>query len=285
MNILENERRTVVITGALKGIGLAMTKRMFLAGYNVCLLGKADKKTEGLYEVADSINKLESVRDEGNVTVFPTDIRDASSIEKSIDAINTQFSGIDIIINNASVIALNNTTEISTEKFDLIFDINVRAAYMVSKFAIKYLQNSSNPHILNIAPPINLDPKWLGAHVTYTASKYLMGMITVGLSNELKPYQIAVNALWPKTSIACTDICNVISGTYVDNMKTMRDPSIVADAAYVIVNKHFSEASGEQFIDEETLLEEGLEFPEDFNKYSINSEEDAELTGSMYTDC
>ncbi|HJN38211.1 MAG TPA: SDR family oxidoreductase [Gammaproteobacteria bacterium] len=281
MNI---ESRTIVITGALKGIGLAITNRMYVAGYNVCLLGKADKKSEGLHEVADSVNRLDSINDQGKVTVFPTDLRDAKSIDDSLKAIFEQFNSIDVIINNASVIALNNTDEITAEKFDLIFDINVRAAYLLSKFALPYLQKSSNPHILNIAPPINLDPKWLGSHVSYTASKYLMGMITVGLSTELKPYQIAVNALWPKTSIASTDICNVISGTYVDNMKMMRDPSIVADAAYTIVNKHFSDASGEQFIDEETLLDEGFEFPQDFDKYSVSKEEDAELLSSMYTD-
>ena len=142
---------------------------------------------------------------------------------------------------------------------------------------------SPNAHVLNIAPPINLEPKWLGAHVAYTSSRYLMGMMTVGLSTELKDYQISVNALWPKTSIASTDICNVISGTYVDNMKTMRDPSIMADAAHAIVSRYGTESTGEQFIDEESLIDFKGYTEEDFDKYVIDPEFKRNLSPEMYT--
>ena len=149
---------------------------------------------------------------------------------------------------------------------------NVRVVILPSNQELySFLKQSPNAHVLNIAPPINLDPKWLGSHVSYTSSRYLMGMITVGLSHELKDYQISVNALWPKTSIASTDICNVISGTYVDNMKTMRDPSIVADAAHAIVNRFGPESTGEQFIDEETLIDFKGDEAEDFDRYLINN--------------
>src|SRR6478672_3482931 len=226
------------ITGGSRGIGKAIALRLAREGWNIAIAAKTAEphpKLEGtIYTAAAEIEALGA-----KVLPLQVDIRDEAQIQKAIAKTVETFGGIDALINNASAINLSSTESIEPKRFDLMHDINVRGTFFVCQAAIPHLKQSSNPHILNLSPPINLNPKWLGQHLAYTLSKYGMSMIVLGLSEELKKYKIAVNALWPRTTIATAAVQNLLGGDAL--MKMSRKPSIIADAAFYVLSKPSTE--------------------------------------------
>src|SRR5690606_28354141 len=194
----------------------------------------------------------------------------------SSDLINQtaeHFGGIDILVNNASAISLTNTQQTETKRLDLMHNINIRGTYLVSRHCIPFLKKGENPHILNLSPPINLDPKWFKNHTAYTISKYGMSMIVMGLAEELRKDKIAVNALWPKTTIDTAAVQNLLGGETLAQMS--RKPEIIADAAHYIFSQPAEECTGNFFIDEDVMALAGVT---DLTKYAVNPSK------NLYTD-
>ncbi|MBS1935377.1 MAG: SDR family oxidoreductase, partial [Bacteroidetes bacterium] len=203
----------------------------------------------------------------GKVLPLQGDIRFEDSIKHIVETTVNTFGGIDILVNNASAINLSPTAQVEVKRFDLMHSINIRGTFFMSQVCIPYLKKASNPHILNLSPPLNMDPKWFANHLAYTISKYGMSMIVLGLAEELKQYRIAANALWPRTTIATAAVKNLLGGDFL--MQRSRTPEIVADAAFYILQKPSFETTGNFFIDEEVLKNEGIT---DFSKYAVNPE-------------
>jgi len=258
------KNKTVLITGASRGIGKAIALRLAKEGANIAIAAKTTEphpKLEGtIYTAAEEIKKL-------GVEALPLqcDIRFEDQIEAAVNKTAEKFGGIDILINNASAISLTQTEQTDPKRFDLMTDIEIRGTFFMCKACIPFLKKSSNPHILNLSPPINLNPKWLAQHLAYTISKYGMSMIILGLAEELKSFKIAANALWPKTTIATAAVQNLLGGDFL--MQMSRTPDIVAEAAYHILKRSSTECSGNFFIDEDVLSEEGIT---DLEKYAVN---------------
>jgi len=192
------------------------------------------------------------------------DIRFEDQVQQMVDKAVEHFGGIDILINNASAINLTTTELTEPKRFDLMYDINVRGTFMVSRACIPFLKKSTNAHILNLSPPINMDMKWFANHLAYTISKYDMSMIALGLAAELKKFNIAANTLWPRTTIATAAVNNLLGGQMLMNMSRTTD--IIADAAWFILSKSSAQCTGNTFIDEEVLAAEGIT---DLEKYSV----------------
>lgn len=256
--------RTALITGGSRGIGKAIALKLAAAGYNVAIAAKtteAHPKLEGtIYTAAQEIEAAG-----GKTLALQCDIRFEDQIEAAVAQTVSAFGGIDILVNNASAIHLAPTSDMEAKRFDLMHGINVRGTFLVCKHAIPHLKKGINPHILNLSPPLNLNPKWFGAHLAYTMSKYGMSMVVMGLAEELKPFGIAANALWPRTTIATAAVQNLLGGDFL--IQRSRTPQIVADAAWIIVNKPAATCSGNFFIDESILAEAGIT---DLSQYTIN---------------
>ena len=257
------KNKTVFITGASRGIGKAIALRLAKEGANIVIAAKSTEENPKLGGTIFSAAK-EVEAGGGKAFAVQCDIRDELQIQNAVDKAVEHFGGIDILINNASAIALTSTEQTEPKRFDLIHDINVRGTFFVSKACIPHLKNGNNPHILTLSPPINMDIKWFTNHLTYTISKYNMSMIALGLSAELKKYGIASNALWPQTTIATAAVKNLLGGDALINMS--RTPEIIADAAYYILSNPSSECTGNTFIDEEVLKTEGIT---DLSKYAV----------------
>lgn len=259
--------KTVLITGGSRGIGKAIALRLAEEGANIAIAAKTAEphpKLEGtIYTAAKEIETL-GVK----VLAIQADIRDEEQIKNAVDETVKTFGGIDILINNASAINLSPAEQLESKRFDLMQGINVRGTFLMSQHCIPFLKKSSNAHILNLSPPLNLNPKWFGNHVAYTMSKYGMSMIVLGLAEELKKYKIAVNALWPKTTIATAAVQNLLGGDFL--IQKSRTPDIVADAAFYILTRASATCSGNFFIDEEVLAKNGVT---DLTRYSINPEQ------------
>jgi citronellol/citronellal dehydrogenase len=258
------EHKTVLITGASRGIGKAIAIRLASEGANVIVAAKTieeQPRLEGtIYTAAKEIGEAGS----GTALPLQLDVRDEGAIEQLVQQAVEKFGGIDILINNASAIGLTPTDQTPAKRYDLMQDINVRGTFLMSQACIPFLKNSSNPHILNLSPPINLDPKWFGKHLAYTISKYGMSMIVLGLAEELKKLNIGVNALWPRTTIATAAVKNLLGGDFLINKS--RKPEIVADAAFHILQRPSSTCTGNFFIDEEVLRSAGVQ---DFDQYAV----------------
>ena len=255
--------RVLFITGASRGIGKAIAMRAAQDGARVAVVAKTaephPKLTGTVYSAVEDINKTG-----GKGLACIADIRFEDQVQKAIDATIREFGGIDILVNDASAISLTPTLDTTMKKFDLMFSVNVRGTFLCSKLCIPYLKKSENPHILNLSPPLNMDPKWFANHVAYTMSKYGMSMCVLGMAEEFKKDGIAVNALWPRTAIATAAVKNLLGGKAA--MNHSRKPEIVADAAYLILTKPSREYTGNFFIDDEVLIEHGIT---DLGKYSI----------------
>ncbi|MFW9945724.1 MAG: SDR family oxidoreductase [Candidatus Odinarchaeota archaeon] len=255
--------KTLFITGASRGIGKAIAIRAAREGANIAVVAKTAEphpKLPGtVYTAVEEINKVG-----GKGLPCIADIRFEDQVQSAVNASIEEFGGIDILVNDASAITLSPTLETSMKRFDLMFSVNVRGTFLCSKFCIPYLKKSDNPHILNLSPPLNMDPKWFANNVAYTMSKYGMSMCVLGMAEEFKRDGIAVNALWPRTAIATAAVKNLLGGKAAVNHS--RKPEIVADAAYFILTKPSRECTGNFFIDDEVLIEHGIT---DLGKYSV----------------
>ncbi|RKP14493.1 oxidoreductase [Piptocephalis cylindrospora] len=254
--------KTVFISGASRGIGKAIALRAAQDGANVVIAAKTalphPKLPGTIYTAAKEIEEAG-----GKALPVICDIRDEKQVSDAIEAAVQRFGGIDILVNNASAISMTNTEETSVKKYDLMHQINSRGTWLVSKFAIPHLKRSSNPHILNISPPLSMQERWFAPHVAYTMAKFGMSLSVLGMAGELRSAGIAVNALWPLTIIS-TAALNMIEGTK-ENLAKQRTPEIMADAAHLIFTKKSKSCTGQFFIDEIILREAGVT---DLDKYA-----------------
>ena len=247
--------RTILMSGGSRGIGLAIALRAAQDGANVVLLAKTDQphpKLEGTVHTAAA--KIEAAG--GQALAVVGDVRDENSVRSAVEQAVSRFGGIDIVVNNASAIDLSPVSSLPMKKFDLMHQINARGSYLLAAAALPQLQRSEHAHILTLSPPINLDPKWAGRHLGYTMAKYGMSLVTLGLAEELRGAGIAANSLWPRTLIATAAVQNLLGGD--EAMTKSRSPQIVADAAHAILVRDPRECTGNFFIDEEVLREEGV---------------------------
>ncbi len=260
--ILKN--KTAIITGGSRGIGLAIAKKLAMEGVNVVVASKTTEphpKLPGtIYEAAEEIKGLG-----GNALALVLDLRNELQIQKVVDDTVAHFGGIDILVNNASAIFLAGVEYTPAKRYDLMHQINVRGTFLMSQACIPYLKKSSHAHILNLSPPLDMNPKWFESFTAYTMSKFGMSMVALGLSAEMKPYHIASNALWPRTTIATAAVQNLLGGDAL--IKQSRWPAIVADAAALILAKDPRLTTGQFFIDEQVLKEAGIT---DFSNYAVD---------------
>jgi citronellol/citronellal dehydrogenase len=272
---MDFKNKTALITGASRGIGKEIALILADNGANVVVTGKSDvpnPKLEGtIFTVAEEI-----VKKGGSVLPLKIDVREEESVKQVIEKTVEHFGGLDILVNNASAIMLMDTQTLPMKRYDLMQNVNSRGTFMCSKYAIPYLKNSENPHILTLSPPLNLNPKWFKNHTAYTISKYGMSMITLGLAEELKEFGIAVNSLWPRTIIGTAAI-NYLMGE--QGMKMSRHPKIIADAALEIFKMKSQTATGNFFIDEEVLDSIGIS---DFSVYDMVP--GAEIVSDLFLD-
>ncbi|MGF2949834.1 SDR family oxidoreductase [Microbacterium alcoholitolerans] len=254
--------KTILMSGGSRGIGLAIALRAAADGANIAMLAKTDTphpKLEGTVHTA-----AEAIRAAGGQALpIVGDVRDDDHITEAVLKTQGEFGGIDIIVNNASVIDLSQSLDLSAKKYDLMQDVNVRGTFMLSRAAVPLLRDAENPHILSLSPPLNLAPKWLGAHTGYTLAKYGMTMATLGLAAEFADAGIAANTLWPRTTIATAAVQNVLGGDKL--MAASRTPEIYADAAYAVVTKPAASYTGQTLIVEDVLSDAGVT---DFSKYA-----------------
>ena len=256
-------KKTLFITGASRGIGLAIALKAARDGANIAIAAKTvapHPKLEGtIYSAAEQIEA-----EGGKALPIPCDVRDEEQVKSAIKQAAQRFGGIDIVVNNASAIQLTRTPETEMKRFDLMQQVNARATFMVSKYAIPYLENAKNPHILMLSPPLDMQEKWFAPHLAYTLSKFGMSLVVLGLAGELRDKKIAVNALWPRTTIATAAIKNLLGGD--EMMRASRSPQIIADAAYAIFMKSAASFTGNFLIDDTFLTSEGVT---DFEKYAM----------------
>lgn len=254
--------RTILMSGGSRGIGLAIAVRAAADGANVAILAKTDEphpKLEGtVHTAADRIREAG-----GQALGIVGDVRVDEDIEHAVAATVAEFGGIDIVVNNASAIDLSRTLDLAPKRYDLMADINTRGTFMLSRAAIPALKRSPNPHVLSLSPPVNLDPKWLGAHTGYTLAKYGMTIATLGLAAEFAADGIAANTLWPRTTIATAAIRNLPGGDRL--LAASRTPEIYADAAHAILTRPAREYTGRSLIVEDVLEEAGVT---DFARYA-----------------
>jgi citronellol/citronellal dehydrogenase len=269
--------KTLFISGASRGIGLAIAVRAARDGANVALIAKTAEphpKLEGtVYTAAEEIEKAG-----GNALPIVGDIRDDQQVADAVAATVEKFGGIDICINNASAINLSGTEAMDMKRYDLMQAINTRGTYMVSKACIPHLKASENAHVLTLSPPISLQPRWLGGHIGYTIAKYGMSLCTLGMAEEFKGDGIAFNALWPKTLVATAAVQNLLGGDAA--MAKSRKPEIVADAAYVILTRDSRAYTANLALVEDVLAQEGVT---DLSQYSYGGD-DAELQADLFVD-
>jgi citronellol/citronellal dehydrogenase len=271
------EGKTMFISGASRGIGLAIAKRAARDGANVALIAKTAEphpKLEGtVYTAAQEIEEAG-----GQALPIAGDIRDDAQVAAAVEQAVERFGGIDICVNNASAINLSGTESMDMKRYDLMQDINTRGTYSVSKACVPHLKKSDNPHVLTLSPPISLEPRWLGPHIAYTIAKYGMSLCTLGMAEEFKGDGIAFNALWPKTLIATAAVQNLLGGDAA--MAKSRRPEIMSDAAYAIFVRDSRECTANLFLAEDVLEEEGVT---DFTPYSYAGA-DADLQLDLYVD-
>ncbi|KTC92925.1 MULTISPECIES: SDR family oxidoreductase [Legionella] len=254
--------QVIFITGASRGIGRAIAHKF--AGMKACIVVAAKTDTphptlEGtIHSVAKEIEELG-----GQALPLVVDVRDEEQIHKAIEKTIKQFGGLDILINNASAISLTDTLSTQMKRYDLMQSVNARATFACSQAAIPHLKKSKNPHILTLSPPLTMNPKWFAPNLAYAISKYGMSMCTLGLAEELREYGVAVNSLWPKTTIATA----AVRVNFPELCKASRKPEIVADAAYWILSQPSQSITGNFFIDEDLLAKTGVR---DFSVYAID---------------
>jgi len=255
--------KTVFITGASRGIGHAIGVRLAKEGANVVVAAKTTEphpKLPGtIYTAAEDMTKAG-----GQGLAVVLDVRSEEVAKAAVEKAVETFGGIDILINNASAIKLLNTEMLPMKRYDLMHGVNARGTFMMTKLCLPYLKKAENPHVLNISPPLNMDPKWFGGFVGYTMAKYGMSMCVLGHAVEFEDYGIGVNALWPRTAIDTAAVRFELGGE--EMAKQCRTTDIMADAAYYVLSRDSKKATGNFYIDDEVLTEEGIT---DLEKYSV----------------
>ncbi len=259
--------RTLLITGASRGIGLAIALRAARDGANVVIAAKttrAHPKLPGTIQEAAAAVEAAG----GRAAAVAVDVREGAQIEAAVARAVELFGGLDILVNNAGAIGLTGTRETTLKRFDLMFGVNARGAFACARACLPELERSAavgrNPHILNISPPLSLDPRWLRAHAAYTVSKYAMSFWVLGMAAELRPAGVAVNALWPRTTIATAAVRNLLGGEPM--VRRSRTPEIMADAAHAVLCRDARACTGRLLLDEEVLREEGVT---DLESYAV----------------
>jgi len=268
------QAKTLFITGASRGIGKAIALRAAADGASIAVIGKTAEPHPRLPgTVHATVAEVEAVGGRGLALV--ADVRFEDQLAEAVEQTHAKFGGIDVLVNNASAIFLAGTHKTPMKRFDLLHQVNVRATFMATQQCLPYLRQAANPHVLNIAPPLTMDAKWFAPHVAYTMSKYGMSMCVLGMSEELKPEGIAVNALWPKTAIATAAVQNLLGGE--EAMRRCRQPAIMADAAHEILTRPSRNCSGNFFVDEDLLCDLGVT---DFEGYAVDPK--AELLPDIF---
>jgi citronellol/citronellal dehydrogenase len=254
------EGKTLFITGASRGIGKAIALRAARDGANIVIAAKttvAHPKLPGtIYTAAQEIEEAG-----GRALPLAADVREEGEIERAVQQAAERFGGIDVLVNNASAITLTGTLQTPLKRFDLMHQVNTRGTFLCTQKCLPYLKRASNPHVLNIAPPLNLDPRWFAPHVAYTMAKYGMSLCVLGMAEEFRADGVAFNALWPRTGINTAAIA-YIAGP--EMLQRTRKPEIVADAAHTIVTRDARACTGNFFIDDEVLRDAGVT---DFSVY------------------
>jgi citronellol/citronellal dehydrogenase len=270
------KQKTIFVSGASRGIGLAIALRAAKDGANVALIAKtADPhpKLEGtVYTAAEQIEEAG-----GQALPIVGDIRNEDEVEAAVEQTVDRFGGIDIAINNASAINLAGTEALEMKRYDLMQDINTRGTFVVSKHCVPHLRNAENPHVLTLSPPLSLDPKWAKNHVGYTLAKYGMSLCTLGMAEEFREDGIAFNSLWPRTLVATAAVQNLLGGD--EAMAKSRKPEVVSDSAYAVLTRPSRECTGNFFLCEDVLAEEGVT---DLSGYSYV--EDADLQTDLFVE-
>ena len=256
--------KTLFITGASRGIGLAIALRAAKDGANIAIAAKTAEPHRHLpgtiYSAADEIEKAG-----GKALPLVVDVRDEDNVREAVERTVETYGGIDICVNNASAIQLTGTLATDMKRYDLMHQINARGTFVTSKACIPHLKRAANPHVLMLSPPLDMSPRWFGTHVAYTMAKFGMSMCVLGMAAEFKDDGIAFNALWPRTGIATAAIQFALGGE--QGMRQCRTPEIMADAAHAIFEKPARAFSGRFLIDDSFLYEEGVR---DFDKYRVD---------------
>ena len=268
--------KTLFVTGASRGIGLAIALRAARDGANIAIAAKTAEphpKLPGtVYSAAREIEQAG-----GHALPLVVDVRDEAAVVAAVRECAEHFGGIDICVNNASAINLASIAQIDMRRYDLIQQINTRGTFVASRACLPYLQWAANPHILTLSPPLDLRPKWFAGHLAYSLSKYGMSLCMLGLAEEFRAAGVACNALWPRTTIATAAVEFALGGT--EMMRRSRKPEIVAEAAYVILNRPSRECTGQFFIDDNVLFDAGVR---DFGAYSVQP--GGKLLGDIFID-
>lgn len=256
--------KTLFITGASRGIGLAIGLRAAKDGANIVIAAKTaephPKLSGTIYTAADEIRNAG-----GQALPLVVDIRFEDQVKDAFDKAVSEFGGVDILVNNASAINLTSTEAVDMKRYDLMHGVNTRGTFLCSKYAVPHLKKANNPHVLMISPPLNMEARWFSPHVAYTMAKFGMSMCVLGMAEEFRNDHIAFNALWPRTTIATAAIQNLLGGDQM--MRLSRKPEIMADAAYAIFNKPSRDLTGQFLIDDEVLKAEGVT---DFKQYQVD---------------
>lgn len=260
----ELKGKTIFITGGSRGIGKAIALKAAEEGANIVIAAKTAEPHPKLPgTIHTTVKEIEDIG--ANALACQVDVRYEEQVQEAIKKTVDKFGGIDILINNASAISITPTLATDMKRYDLMHSINVRGTFLTSKVCLPHLKEARNPHILNLAPPINLDKKWFAHHLAYTMSKYGMSMCVLGMSEEFKNDGIAVNALWPRTTIKTAAVQNLLGGDKM--IAVSRTPEIMADAACVVLKRDSKVATGNFYIDEEVLADEGIT---DLSQYQVN---------------
>jgi len=256
--------KTLFITGASRGIGRAIAQRAARDGANIVIAAKTVEPHPRLPgTIHEAARDVEAAG--GRALACAVDIRFEDQVEAAVARALDVFGGIDIVVNNASAISLSSTLDTSMKRFDLMHEVNTRGTFLVSRCALPALRRATNPHILNIAPPLVLEARWFAPHLAYTIAKFGMSLCVLGMAEEFRDDGIAVNALWPRTTIATAAIRNLLGGD--EMVRRSRRPEIVADAAHAILTRPARECSGNFFIDDDVLRDEGVD---DLSGYAVD---------------
>lgn len=256
--------KTVFITGASRGIGKAIALRLAKEGANIVVAAKTAEphpRLEGtIYTAAEEI-----IAAGGQALPLVVDVRDEASVAQAVEAAVAKFGGIDILINNASAIQLTNTENTEMKRYDLMNGVNTRGTFMCTKYCLPHLKKSANGHVMTLSPPLNMEPRWFANHTAYSIAKFGMSLCVLGMAEEFKEYGVAMNALWPRTTIATAAVENLLGGD--DMIQRSRHPEIMADAAFYILSRDSRSCTGNFFVDDEVLASEGIT---DLSHYAVN---------------